>query len=104
MCVDSQTINQELNSDDRDNRQNDNHNDDFNQSETLSPNPTLLPGRGRRHWISRFVIPGLTRNPVFFWIPAGVYPVLRYGAGMTDRDAINDAVYRIHNPQFLPFL
>src|SRR4030042_5288 len=30
------------------------------------------------------VIPGLTRNPVFMgWIPAGVYPVLRYGAGMT---------------------
>ena len=30
------------------------------------------------------VIPGLTRNPVFpGWIPAGVYPVLRYGAGMT---------------------
>jgi len=23
-----------------------------------------------------FVIPGLTRNPVFFRIPAGVYPVL----------------------------
>jgi len=26
-----------------------------------------------------------SRNPVlctFFWIPAGVYPVLRYGAGM----------------------
>jgi hypothetical protein len=26
-----------------------------------------------------FVIPGLTRNPVFFWIPAGVYPVLDTG-------------------------
>ncbi len=25
---------------------------------------------------SRFVIPGLTRIPVFSWIPAGVYPVL----------------------------
>jgi len=24
----------------------------------------------------KFVIPGLTRNPVSFWIPAGVYPVL----------------------------
>jgi len=23
----------------------------------------------------QFVIPGLTRNPVLFWIPAGVYPV-----------------------------
>ena len=35
----------------------------------------------------RFVIPGLTKpapylirgNPVFFWIPAGVYPVLDTG-------------------------
>jgi hypothetical protein len=27
----------------------------------------------------RFVIPGLTRNPVFFWIPAGVYPVEERG-------------------------
>jgi hypothetical protein len=26
-----------------------------------------------------FVIPGLTRNPVFSWIPAGVYPVLDSG-------------------------
>jgi len=27
-----------------------------------------------------FVIPGLTRNPVFLgWIPAGVYPVLDTG-------------------------
>ena len=26
-----------------------------------------------------FVIPGLTRNPVFSWIPAGVYPVLDTG-------------------------
>jgi len=24
--------------------------------------------------LNRVVIPGLTRNPVFFWIPAGVYP------------------------------
>jgi hypothetical protein len=24
--------------------------------------------------VSLFVIPGLTRNPVFPWIPAGVYP------------------------------
>jgi hypothetical protein len=24
----------------------------------------------------QFVIPGLTRNPVLFWILAGVYPVL----------------------------
>jgi len=29
--------------------------------------------------LTRFVIPGLTRNPVFFWIPAGVYPVLDTG-------------------------
>jgi len=41
-----------------------------------------------------FVIPGLTRNPVLFWIPAGVYPVLRYGAGMTRSVVIHDAVYR----------
>jgi len=27
----------------------------------------------------QFVIPGLTRNLVFFWIPAGVYPVLDTG-------------------------
>jgi len=27
----------------------------------------------------QFVIPDLTRNPVFFWIPAGVYPVLDTG-------------------------
>jgi hypothetical protein len=33
--------------------------------------------------LKQFVIPGLTRNPVFFWIPPGVYPVPRYGAGMT---------------------
>jgi hypothetical protein len=26
-----------------------------------------------------FVIPGLTRNPVPFWIPAGVYPVEERG-------------------------
>ena len=31
----------------------------------------------------QFVIPGLTRNPVPFWVPAGVYPVPRYEAGMT---------------------
>jgi hypothetical protein len=24
--------------------------------------------------LEQFVIPGLTRNPVFSWIPAGVYP------------------------------
>jgi len=24
--------------------------------------------------LKKFVIPGLTRNPVFSWIPAGVYP------------------------------
>jgi hypothetical protein len=29
--------------------------------------------------LARLVIPGLTRNPVFFWIPAGVYPVLDTG-------------------------
>ena len=33
----------------------------------------------------QFVIPGLTRNPVTFWIPAF--------AGMTRFVAINDAVY-----------
>jgi hypothetical protein len=27
----------------------------------------------------RFVIPGMTRNPVFSWIPPGVYPVLDTG-------------------------
>ena len=27
----------------------------------------------------QFVIPGLTRNLAFFWIPAGVYPVLDTG-------------------------
>jgi len=34
----------------------------------------------------QFVIPGLTRNPVFSWIPAF--------AGMTSSTVINDAVYR----------
>jgi hypothetical protein len=29
--------------------------------------------------LEQFVIPGLTRNPVFSWIPAGVYPVLDTG-------------------------
>ena len=29
--------------------------------------------------VSLFVIPGLTRNPLFPWIPAGVYPVLDTG-------------------------
>jgi len=27
----------------------------------------------------QLVIPGLTRNPLFYWIPAGVYPVLDTG-------------------------
>ena len=53
----------------------------------------------------QFVIPGLTKpapylirgNPVFFWIPAGVYPVPRYGAGMTPFAAINVAVYNTSN-------
>ncbi len=36
----------------------------------------------------RFVIPGLTRNPVFFWIPAF--------AGMTAFVAIYVAVYNCH--------
>jgi hypothetical protein len=48
----------------------------------------------------RFVIPGSTEpapysirgNPVFFWIPAGVYPVPRYGAGMMAFAMINVAV------------
>ncbi|OGP89786.1 MAG: hypothetical protein A2157_04855 [Deltaproteobacteria bacterium RBG_16_47_11] len=35
--------------------------------------------------VSLFVIPGLTRNPVFSWIPAS--------AGMTSFVVINDAVY-----------
>jgi hypothetical protein len=35
--------------------------------------------------LEQFVIPGLTRNPVFSWIPAF--------AGMTNLDAINFAVY-----------
>jgi hypothetical protein len=35
--------------------------------------------------LNRFVIPGLTRNPVFSWIPAF--------AGMTCFVVINDAVY-----------
>jgi hypothetical protein len=34
-----------------------------------------------------FVIPGLTRNPVFFWIPAF--------AGMTPSIAINATAYKI---------
>jgi hypothetical protein len=29
--------------------------------------------------LMQFVIPGMTRNPVFFWISAGVYPVLDTG-------------------------
>ena len=42
---------------------------------------------------SLFVIPDSIRNPVFsIWIPAGVYPVLRYGAGMTDLRSIDDHV------------
>ena len=36
----------------------------------------------------RFVIPGLTRNPVFIWIPAF--------AGMTAFAMINVAVYNSH--------
>jgi hypothetical protein len=36
----------------------------------------------------QFVIPGLTRNPVFFWIPAF--------AGMTAFAMINVAVYKIN--------
>ena len=39
-----------------------------------------------------FVIPGLTRNPVFSWIPAF--------AGMTCFAAINDAAYRFALPLF----
>jgi len=33
--------------------------------------------------LEQFVIPGLTRNPVFSWIPAGVYPDENRG-GMTE--------------------
>jgi hypothetical protein len=29
--------------------------------------------------LEQFVIPGLTRNPVFSWVPPGVYPVLDTG-------------------------
>jgi len=43
----------------------------------------------------------LTRNPVFSWIPAGVYPVLCYGAGLTGFVVINDAVYSSLNPELL---
>ena len=38
--------------------------------------------------LTRFVIPGLTRNPVFFWIPAF--------AGMTTFAIIKVAVYSLH--------
>jgi hypothetical protein len=54
-----------------------------------------------------FVIPGLTRNPVSFWIPAprfhggnppigveGRFILAKAGAGMTDFAVINVAVYR----------
>jgi hypothetical protein len=34
---------------------------------------------------------------VFFWIPAGVHPVLRYGAGMTGFVVISDGVYILAN-------
>jgi hypothetical protein len=37
--------------------------------------------------VSLFVIPGLTRNPVFPWIPAS--------AGMTCSVVINDAMYKL---------
>jgi hypothetical protein len=39
---------------------------------------------------TRFVIPGLTRNPVFFWIPAF--------SGMTTFAEIYDAVYNSEAP------
>jgi len=47
---------------------------------------------------SRFVIPGLTRNPVFSWIPAprlrgDKFTPAKAGAGMTDSVVINDTVY-----------
>jgi hypothetical protein len=37
--------------------------------------------------LMQLVIPGLTRNPVFFWIPAF--------AGMTRSVVINEAVHKI---------
>jgi hypothetical protein len=44
-----------------------------------------------------FVIPGLTRNPVFSWIPAS--------AGMTCSVVINDVVYnKIEGLRILKFL
>ena len=47
--------------------------------------------------LMQFVIPGLTRNPVPFWIPAF--------AGMTFFLVINDAVYRIKaSPSHCPLI
>ena len=37
--------------------------------------------------LMQLIIPGLTRNPMFFWTPAF--------AGMTCSVAINDALYKI---------
>jgi hypothetical protein len=45
--------------------------------------------------IIAFVIPGLTRNPVFSWIPAF--------AGMTTFAGINVAVHNSLNPWQVPF-
>jgi hypothetical protein len=46
----------------------------------------------------QFVIPGLTRNPVFSWIPTphfrgDKFTPAKAGAGMTCSVEINDAVY-----------
>jgi hypothetical protein len=50
-----------------------------------------LPCELKLHF--QFVIRGLTRNPAFSSIAAGVYPLLWYGAGMTPRAMINVVVY-----------
>jgi hypothetical protein len=42
--------------------------------------------------VCQILVPCFRRDDV--WIPAGVYPVLRYGAGMTPFALINAGVYR----------
>ena len=47
----------------------------------------------------QFVIPGLTRNPMLFWIPAprlrgDKFTPAKAGAGMTPFAAINVSVYK----------
>ena len=43
--------------------------------------------------LSVFVIPGLTRNPVFFWVLAGLLPHTRHGVGMACPAAMSDIAY-----------